>query len=111
MSRPGKVLAESETRLIVEHAWNGGPERVTAPYAKSIELRNRPPEYHVEGLSCGNPGGPPSKAKYSWRPIANEYREGKVKSTPVRGVKQYLKPRAYKQSEGVAGSASADPVA
>jgi hypothetical protein len=29
----------------------------------------------------------------------------------VRGVKQYLKPRAYKQSEGVAGSASADPVA
>jgi hypothetical protein len=61
----------------------------------------------VEGLSCGNPGGPPSKAKYSWRPIVNEYREGKVKSTPMRGVKQYLKPRAHKQSEGVAGSASA----
>ncbi len=30
----------------------------------------------------GNSGGPPSKAKYSWRPIADEYREGKVKSTP-----------------------------
>jgi hypothetical protein len=43
---------------------------------------DRPPEYHVEGLSCGKPGGPPSKAKYSWRPIVNEYREGKVKSTP-----------------------------
>ena len=56
----------------------------------------------MEGLSCGKLGGPPSKAKYSWRPIVNEYREGKVKSTPVRGVKQYLKPRAYKQSEGVA---------
>jgi hypothetical protein len=26
-----------------------------------------------------------------------------VKSTPIRGVKQYLKPRAHKQSEGVAG--------
>jgi hypothetical protein len=33
-------------------------------------------------------GGPPSKPKYSYRPIANQYREGKVKSTPTRGVKQ-----------------------
>ena len=82
-----------------------------APSTKASELRGRPPEYHVEGLSCGNLGGPPSKTKYSWRPIVNEYREGKVKSTPVRGVKQYLKPRAHKQSEGVAGPASADPVA
>jgi hypothetical protein len=23
-----------------------------------------------------------------WRPIVNKYREGKVKSTPVRGVKE-----------------------
>ena len=30
----------------------------------------------------------------------NQYREGKVKSTPVRGVKEYLKPYAYKQWEG-----------
>ena len=29
----------------------------------------------------------------------NQYREGKAKSTPVRGVKQYLKPDAYKQWE------------
>ena len=36
-----------------------------------------------------------------WRPIVNQYREGKVKSTPVRGVKEYLKPYAYKQWEGV----------
>jgi hypothetical protein len=32
----------------------------------------------------------------------NQYREGKVKSTPVRGVKEYLKPYAYKQWEGYA---------
>ena len=38
-----------------------------------------------------------------WRPIVNQYREGKVKSTPVRGVKEYLKPYAYKQWEGYAG--------
>jgi hypothetical protein len=30
----------------------------------------------------GKSGGPPSKAKYSWRPIVHKYREGKVKSTP-----------------------------
>ena len=30
----------------------------------------------------------------------NQYREGKVKSTPVRGVKEYLKPYAYKQWKG-----------
>lgn len=35
---------------------------------------------HVEPR--GNQGGPPSKAKYPKRPIANKYREGKVKSTP-----------------------------
>ena len=31
---------------------------------------------------CGNLGGPPSKAKYLWPPIVNQYREGKAKSTP-----------------------------
>jgi hypothetical protein len=29
----------------------------------------------------------------------DEYREGKVKSTPMRGVKETLKPNAYEQSE------------
>jgi hypothetical protein len=29
----------------------------------------------------------------------NQYREGKVKRTPVRGVKENLKPAAYKRSE------------
>jgi len=29
----------------------------------------------------------------------NQYREGKVKSTPTSGVKQFLKPDAYKQWE------------
>ena len=36
----------------------------------------------------------------SRRPIVNQYREGKVKSTPVRGVKEYLKPFTYKLWEG-----------
>ena len=29
----------------------------------------------------------------------NKYREGKAKRTPVRGVKENLKPTAYKRSE------------
>ncbi len=39
-------------------------------------------EYHQEGLHGGNLGRPLSKAKYLQRPIVNQYREGKVKSTP-----------------------------
>jgi hypothetical protein len=35
--------------------------------------------------SCGKLGRPLSKAKYLMRPIANKYREGKVKSTPRGG--------------------------
>ena len=45
----------------------------------------------------------------SLRPIVNQYREGKVKSTPVRGVKEFLKPYAYKQWEGYAGLRSGMP--
>jgi hypothetical protein len=56
--------------------------------------------------SRGKQGRPRSKAKYPKRPIVDEYREGKVKSTPVRGVKENLKPVAHKQSEGRARSES-----
>ena len=35
----------------------------------------------------------------SERPIVYQYREGKVKSTPNRRVKKYLKPTAYNLSE------------
>ena len=49
--------------------------------------------------SGGKQGGPPPKAKYSRRPIANQYREGMVKSTPARGVKEILKPDASGRSE------------
>ena len=49
--------------------------------------------------SGGKRGGPPPKAKYRHRPIVNQYREGTVKSTPVRGVKEILKPCASGRSE------------
>ena len=63
---------------------------------------------HVE--PCGNLPGPSGKAKYCLRPIVNQYREGKVKRTPARGVKQYLKPHAYKQWEGYASNGMPDLV-
>ncbi len=53
--------------------------------------------------SGGKQGRPRSKAKYLWRPIANQYREGKVKSTPSRGVKEILKPCASGRSESRRG--------
>ena len=52
---------------------------------------------HVE--SCANPPGPSGKAKYSRETDSAQYREGTVKRTPIRGVKEYLKPCAYKRSE------------
>jgi hypothetical protein len=52
---------------------------------------------HAE--SGGKRGGPPPKAKHPRRPIADQYREGTVKSTPARGVKECLKPRAPGRSE------------
>ena len=52
---------------------------------------------HVE--SCANPPGPSGKAKYSRETDRAQYREGTVKRTPIRGVKEYLKPCAYKRSE------------
>ena len=49
--------------------------------------------------SCPNLRGPSRKAKDCRRPIVNQYREGKVGSTPNRGVKENLKPFVYKRSE------------
>jgi hypothetical protein len=54
---------------------------------------------HAE--SGGKQGRPRPKAKYGRRPIGNQYREGTVKSTPARGVKQSLKPCASSRSEQV----------
>jgi hypothetical protein len=54
---------------------------------------------HVK--SCLNMGGPPSKPKYSLPTDSAQYREGMMKSTPMRGVKQNLKLDAYKLREPI----------
>jgi hypothetical protein len=77
---------DSRRELQIGIASRSGLERPAregdSPVRESDPTPGHVPEYHVEGLSCGKPGGPPSKAKYAWRPIVNQYREGKVKSTP-----------------------------
>jgi hypothetical protein len=54
----------------------------------------------------GKRGRPRSKAQYPLRPIAHEYREGRVKSTPARGVKEFLNPFASRRPEPEAPSAA-----
>ena len=44
-------------------------------------------------------GDHPVRLNTPKRPIVDQYREGKVKSTPNRGVKKNLKPYAYNLSE------------
>ena len=44
-------------------------------------------------------GDHPVRLNTTERPIANQYREGKVKRTPNRGVKKTLKSCAYKRLE------------
>ncbi len=45
----------------------------------------------------------PPRLNTTERPIVDQYREGKVKRTPNRGVKENLKPCAYKLSEPFMG--------
>jgi hypothetical protein len=72
----------SETHSLPEVAWNGPPQTVTALSGNESALRGQVPSTAGPEQPCGNSGGPPSKAKYSWPPIVHQYREGKVKSTP-----------------------------
>ena len=44
-------------------------------------------EYLKTRIPWGNPPELTGKAKYLSRPIVNKYREGKVKSSPLRAVK------------------------
>jgi hypothetical protein len=64
--------------------WKATPEQVRVLYPvdpqRLVDCLFLSTTGHAK--SCGKLGGPPSKANYLWPPIANEYREGKVKSTP-----------------------------
>ena len=95
LQRHTGVNKVSVSRMTLERSARGGE----SPVGES----GGPPADILSTTGHEEPGGkqgrPRSKAKYSCRPIVNEYREGKVKRTPVRGVKENLKPSVYKRSE------------
>ena len=67
---------------LVETAWNGLPEKVTALYAKGQGLPMLSPSTTVPVKFRGNPQGPPCKAKHELATDSAQYREGTVKRTP-----------------------------
>ena len=80
-----------------EQDWKAWPERVIAPYVKLFRIvlettRVRRDTWNPVGISEDHL----ARLNTPQRPIVNKYREGKVKSTPARGVKETLKPYAYK---------------
>jgi hypothetical protein len=98
--RPGQTGGRGEAD------WKAAPQRVRGPYPKTPAGVAWPASTAAPVEGRRKLGRPLSKAKYLQRPIAEEYREGTVKSTPVRGVKEILKPSTCKQSEGIGFTAS-----
>ena len=74
--------------MLAERYWKSRPQRVKAPYAKMLSLLICLPSTTEHEEFCGNPGGPPPKAKDVLSPIVNKYREGKVKRTPGGELKE-----------------------
>ena len=91
-------LAHDQSRT--ERNWKVRPERVIAPYVKKISTMQTNTRVQRD---TWNPVGICEdhlvRLNTTQRPIVNKYREGKVKSTPARGVKKTLKPPAYKPWE------------
>ena len=68
--------------------WKGQPEKVTALYVKAERSLESVPEYHrARGTRWESGRTILPRLNTTQLPIVNKYREGKVKSTPVRGVK------------------------
>ena len=95
------------TEKVIQHdrriAREGKAKRVTLPYPK---LWRKPSKHlstsgHVE--SWRNYRGPSRKAKYSFVTDREPVPWGKGEKNPGRGVKENLKPYAYKKSEPVKG--------
>ena len=68
-------------------AWKGWPQMVKARYAKLNNLSHNFLSTAEHVKFRWNLRGPTRKAKYLYRPIVNQYREGKVKRTGATGVK------------------------
>ncbi len=80
--------ASQKCEWIAELLWKGRPIEGDSPVSEIVELALGCPQVPRD---TGNPAGiwedHLPRLNTTPRPIVNQYREGKVKSTPVRGVK------------------------
>jgi hypothetical protein len=83
-------------RTVLEQRTGAGESPVASRQARGCRMSVSTAGHAKSG---GKQGRPRPKAKYPRRPIVHQYREGTVKSTPDRGVKQILKPCASGRSE------------
>ena len=101
------TLASGQKKLqsayVEEDGWKASPQRVIVSYSKRKRLLGLFQSSMGHVKSCVKIARPLVKAKYTKTPIVNQYRKGKVKSPPVRGVKQYLKPYTDKLTEPYMG--------
>jgi hypothetical protein len=77
-----RTFKELQNSCLGEAVWKTAPQRVKVPYLKGSYLLGYHPSTAGHVVSGGNQGGPPPKAKYYLTTDRDEYREGKVKSTP-----------------------------
>ena len=76
--------------------WNATPQRVTVPYANARSAGSHL-EYHRTREIRWEAGPTTVQGELLVVTDSAQYREGTVKSTPARGVKEYLKPTASMQ--------------
>ena len=81
-----------------------------SPVGKSEASRSGHPSTAGHEQSGGNLGGPSSKAKYYSSTDSELVPRGKDEKNPGRGVKENLKPCAYKQWEHYARKGMCDHV-
>ena len=84
----GACPGELPNCRVVEGSWKGPSNRVKVPYTKRGSLsgsRTRVPRDTWNPVGIWEDHLPRLNTRS--RPIVNQYREGKVKSTPVRGMK------------------------
>ena len=74
--------AESQSTCPAEDAWEGARHRVRAPYAKARASATRPRVPPGTRNPAGSRGDRPPRLSTPLRPTVDQYREGKVKSTP-----------------------------
>ena len=81
-SGPRTARPQSQSTCRAEDAWEGARHRVRAPYAKARACGPQSGVPPGTRNPAGSRGDRPPRLSTTLRPTVDEYREGKVKSTP-----------------------------